>query len=203
MAKVLRARVLFPLTLVSALGVWVACGGSDAQDVVRPQDSGTAPVRDSAPVAPDPEPEPIRDAAPDVVVRDAGRPIILDGGAEFEGGIPCYEGGELELEPNDLPATANRLAPIRCGAVIMPDGADPDAGDTDTMTFTIGDASTGFFLSYEGQVRILVDTDGQAPVDITLPNQNLPLVRNQPYYARIRSKDGKTQLWKLVLFENK
>jgi len=194
--------LVFPFTVAAALGVWAACGGSDAQDVTLP-DAGT---RDSGPTIPPPEevpPAPNDDGGQDsgtTTRRDAGARVFLDGGVE--GGIPCYAGGELEEEPNNTNLTANRLRPIRCG--VTRGSAGSGEADPDVMTFTIGDASASFYLQYEGNVSIVVETDGGAPVDISQPGVSLGPVRyNQPYFARVTSKDGNRQVWNLVLFEDK
>lgn len=203
MRKAHIARLLFTMSAVAAAGVWAACGGSDGQDVVQTdagsdtgggeKDSGGGELdsggpRDSGP----------KDSGADVKVYDAGKPIILDGGG-VEGGIPCVEGGELEQEPNDLPNLANELKPTRCGVVTVDPGLD--AGEKEYLTFTLGDASTNFFVQYAGNVKVLVETDGSAPVDITQGSPTLPFKKGQPYVVEVTSKDNKQQVWRVTLFE--
>jgi len=127
--------------------------------------------------------------------------LYPDGGPE--GGIACFEGGELEEEPNDTPETANVLRPTRCGIVEVPDAGElADGGESDWLTFELSDASSRFFVYYEGNVRVFVETDGQAPVDITLNDAgDLSFVKGQPYFVEVRSKDGQSQPWKVRLFE--
>jgi len=203
MRKAHIARMFFTMSAVAAAGVWAACGGSDGQDVVQTdagsdtgggnQDSGN-PIdsggnQDSGP----------RDSGADVKIYDAGEPNVLDSG-DVDGGIPCVVGGELEIEPNDTPEQAieNELRPTRCG-VIKIDALD--AGEKDYLTFMLGDASTNFFLQYAGNVKVLVETDGSAPIDITQGSPVLPFKKGQPYNVQVTSKDNKQQIWRVTLFE--
>jgi hypothetical protein len=201
MKTLLRARFIFPFTVAAALGVWVACGGSDAQDVTT-GDAGR--VDSGGPVVVPTAPPPVEDAAIDSGRRprpDAGEPTVLDGG-DIEGGIPCYVGGELEVEPNNTNILANLLRRVRCGASRGSGGVGP--ADPDVMTFTITDASANFDLDFEGNVKVVVETDGSAPVDISQPGASLGPVRyDQPYYATITAKDGNLQKWILILTEKK
>jgi hypothetical protein len=197
-----RSRFLFPLSTVLAVGVWMACGGSDGNPVLEVPDAGDIrEPTDTGPVSTFPDVETPPDAGPDV---DAGPPplapfdggpvVILDGGPGIDGGIPCFAGGELEQEPNDTPDEANKLRPIRCGVVMVP----PDGGENDYLTFTIPAAWTGFNLYYNGKISAVVTVDGAAPVDITQEDR-LTLVKGQPYYVQVRSRDGQIQLWKIIL----
>ena len=202
MRKAHIARLIFTMSAVAAAGVW-ACGGSDGQDVVQTdagsdtgggnnQDSGSngndsGGNQDSGP----------KDSGADVKIYDAGQPNVLDSG-DVEGGIPCVVGGALEEEPNDTTQLANELNPTRCG-VIKIDALD--AGEKDFLTFTLGDASTNFFLQYAGNVKVLVETDGSAPIDITQGSPVLPFKKGQPYSVEVTSKDGKQQVWRVTKFE--
>lgn len=206
MGKIHGARIVFGITTLAAVGLWIACGGSDDQGVQMGvgSDGGDASTIDSSPAM---------DAATDTnqdtgtttqdagKVYDAGEPNVIDGGAEFEGGIPCVVGGEAEMEPNDDRITANELRPTRCGAVLVSDGG-LDGGESDFLTFTLADASTSFFVQYAGQVHVNVETDGQAPVDVTAPDASLVLKHNQPYFVEVRSKTGKSQVWRVTLFQS-
>jgi hypothetical protein len=198
MKMLVRARLFFPLTIAAALGIWVACGGSDAQDVTIGDAGGRVDTGAQVIVPPPPPPE---DAATGDSGRrpfpDAGQPTTLDGGDA--GGIPCYEGGELELEPNNTKELANVLRRIRCGATRGESG--PGSADPDVMTFTLVDGSApNFDLDFQGEVKIVVETDGSAPVDISQPGASLGATKfNQPYYATITSRDGKLQKWVLIL----
>lgn len=199
MRKAYIARWIFTMSAIAAAGVWVACGGSDGQDVVQMDagtDTGEGGDRDSGQVdsgTPDSGPE---DSGADVKIYDAGKPILLDGG--IEGGIPCVEGGELEDEPNDEKQLANELKPTLCGVI---KAHAPDAGESDFLTFTLGDASTSFFLQYAGNVKVTVETDGSVPVDITQGSPTLDFKKGQPYFVEVTSKDNKQQVWRVTVFE--
>jgi len=199
--RILRARLLLGMTAIAAIGVWVACGGSDDQPALEADAGGPeASLPETSPVDATPRDTGIvtQEAGP---IYDAGAPNLIDGGAEFEGGIPCVVGGDPELEPNDDTLTANELEPTRCGAVLVSDGG-PDGGESDFLTFTLADASTNFFLQYAGNVSVKVETDGQAPVDITGPDASLVLKKAQPYFVEVRSVNGKSQVWRVTLFQS-
>jgi hypothetical protein len=204
MRKIFGARVAFALTTIAAVGVWAACGGSDDQEVLD-SDAGveaggfdTAPPVDAALDTNKDTGVTTMEAGP---IYDAGVPNVIDGGAEFEGGIPCVVGGEAELEPNDDRLLANELNPTRCGAVLVSDGG-LDGGESDFLKFTLADASTSFFVQYAGEVTVKVETDGSAPVDVTSPDASLTLKKGQPYFVEVRSKTGKSQVWRVTLFQS-
>lgn len=200
MRKAHIARMFFTMSAVAAAGVWAACGGSDGQDVVQTdagsdtggnQDSGSNETdsggsQDSGP----------KDSGADVKIYDAGEPNVLDSG-DVDGGIPCVVGGELEEEPNDTVQLANELNRTRCGVIKVM----LDAGEKDYLTFELGDASTDFYLQYAGNVKVIVETDGSAPVDITQGSPVLPFRKGQPYSVEVTSKDNKEQVWRVTLFE--
>ncbi len=200
--RIFRARFLFGMTAIAAISVWVACGSSDDQAVVDGDAGGPeVSLPDTSPVDSAPKDSgilPKQEAGP---IYDAGMPNLIDGGDEFEGGIPCVVGGDPELEPNDDTLTANELKPTRCGAVLVTDGGT-DGGESDFLTFTLADASTSFFLQYAGNVSVKVETDGQAPVDITGPDASLVLKKAQPYFVQVRSANGKSQVWRVTLFQS-
>lgn len=201
MRKIFGARFVFCMTAVAAVGVWAACGGSDSQPALDTDAGNFDAARPDTSVAVDSAPPDTgittQEAGP---AYDAGAPNLIDGGAEFEGGIPCVVGGDPEVEPNDDRSTANDLHPTRCGAVLVTDGG-LDGGESDFLSFTLGDASTNFFLQYAGQVKVKVETDGQAPVDITAPDASLILKKGQPYFVEVRSATGKSQVWRVTLFQ--
>jgi hypothetical protein len=197
----LRARLLFGMTAIAAIGVWVACGGDDDGASVQADAGGPeTSLPDTSPVDATPKDSAVvtQEAGP---IYDAGAPNLIDGGAEFEGGIPCVVGGDPELEPNDDTLTANELKPTRCGAVLVTDGG-ADGGESDFLTFTLADASTSFFVQYAGNVSVKVETDGQAPVDITAPDASLIVRKGQPYFVEVRSVNGKNQVWRVTLFQS-
>lgn len=205
----LRPRLLFALTSFAALAFWVACSDDDTDaNIVNPNvDSGVdTDLPDVVTTQPDVVTTP--PSGPD---RDGGTLTVLDAGPGVDGGIPCYAGGELEVEPNDLLAQANELPEGAISASVLKrvlcgftnnDGGAVDAGDYESLRFTLGDASTDFFVRFEGNVTVTIETDGAAPVDISQPGVVLPRQYNQPYFIRVNAKDGKTQKWKIVLFED-
>jgi hypothetical protein len=210
MRKALVARLFFATTILSAAGVWIACGGSDSQDVTTTPDAGKdtgAPDKDTGPVDDDsggPEDSGPKDTGADVKVYDAGPPIYLDGG-DIDGGVLCVVGGELEQEDNNTAATANPInygavpgKASRCG-VIKIDAQD--AGESDFLKFELADAATKFYLQYAGDVHVIVETDGSAPVDITQDSSELAFRKGQPYLVEVKSKDGKQQVWRVTLFQ--
>lgn len=194
---------------------FVACGGSDPQDVTAAPDAAEASIpdatldtnKDTGP------PDASIDRGP---IYDAGPPIVLDGGDLYEGGVPCVLGGLLEEEPNDDEATANLLSPTRCGVIFVnPDRSDAgdagDAGDAadgglaenDYVKFQLKTATQSFFLQFAGNVKMDVMVDGSAPVTISsTQSPAVPFVRGQPYSVRVYSADGKRQVWRVTLFEN-
>ncbi len=204
------SRLLFSAAAIGAIGVWVACGGSDDQDVVQSdagsdtgssqQDTGTS-NNDSGGQKDTGTP----DTSPpkgycDLNDCDAGAPNLIESGT-IDGGIACVVGGEGEEEPNDTALLANEMKPTRCGVIIADGG--PDAGEDDYFKFTLNDASTSFYVQYAGKVHVYVQADGSAPVDITQPGANLPFVYNQPYFVKVRTADDKQQVYRVTLFETK
>ncbi len=201
MRSIRGARLLFCITALAGVGLWAACGGSDDQEVIG-SDAGPESGPDTSPVV---DASGNKDTGVDATpeagpIYDAGVPNLIDGGAEFEGGIPCVVGGDPEIEPNDDTSTANDLNPTRCGAVLVSDGG-LDGGESDFLSFTLADASTNFYMQYSGLVKVKVETDGQAPVDITAPDASLILRKGQPYFVEVRSATGKSQVWRVTLFQ--
>ena len=201
MRKPLVARLLFTLSAVAAAVVWAACGGSDNQDIVQTDAGSDSGIdRDSGSGDKDSgrqDSGPADTRAPDVKIYDAGEPNVFDSG-DVDGGIPCVVGGELEEEPNDGENTANVLKPTRCGVTLV---NALDAGESDFLKFELADASSNFYLQYAGNVHVLVETDGSAPVDITQGNPTLAFRKGQPYFVEVKSKDGKQQVWRVTLFQ--
>ncbi len=118
------ARVAFGILLASGAATWAACG-SDATSGTGPADGGLADGGIDTGIDTGPADTGI-DTGP-VKVYDAGIPTT------FDGGVPCVVGGLLEEEPNDTPATANKVDPTRCGTISFRGAGDagPDAGMVD------------------------------------------------------------------------
>jgi hypothetical protein len=208
MRKALVARFILTMTAVSAAGIWIACGGSDSH--VTPndagKDSGGGGDKDSGSGEIDSGPKDSgpKDSGGGGPVYDAGEPNVLDAG---DGGIACVVGGELEEEPNDTELTANMInfpdaaMPVhgtRCG-IVRVDALD--AGENDFLKFQLADASTRFYVQYAGNVHVVVETDGSAPIDVTEPDASVAFKKGQPYYVQVTSKDGKQQVWRVSVFQ--
>lgn len=199
MRKAHLTRVFLSSLIVCGVAVWAACGGSEKHDVLVPDsgtDTGTNDEDSGGGEDAGDQDTGVADTGADVKVYDAGQPNLLDGG-DIEGGIPCVVGGLLEEEPNDSTQEANTLTPTRCGVIRVVDGG----GESDFLKFTLGDASTDFYLQYAGEVNVIVETDGSAPVDLSTPNAKLDFRKGQPYFVQVKSKNGTQQLWRVTLFE--
>jgi hypothetical protein len=220
--RALATRLFFVLSTVSALAVWAACG-DDSSSTIPPgtdaggNDSGNnnnndKDTGDNGPTDTGPKDTGAKDTGPKEAgpVYDAGDKIVLDSGY-VDGGVECYVGSDLEEEPNDSKALANPIRrpeagtgrPGKCGFIQVADaGPDSDGGEDDWLSFQLADAATGFYVKYEGNVRVWVETDGQAPADITAtPSPTLVFAKGQDYYVRVRSANGTPATWKIILFE--
>ncbi len=219
MRRTALARLVFALSAFAGIGVWVACGGSDDQDVTSPdagidsarpveEEDAYTPPRDSGPNDSGP-------TQPQDPYADSGAPIVIypDGGEFADAGIECFEGGEIEVEPNNNKPTATEFPDgvveskfvrrVLCGAIKGGD-AGFDAGEADWLKFQLSDASTGFYVKYHGKLKVNVETDGRAPVDITVPDASLGVHKfGQTYYVEVRSADGTSQPWQIIVFENR
>jgi hypothetical protein len=204
--------------IASLTAGFIACSGSDDQDVTTTPDAGggfdaslpdTSQPDTSAPdTGADTGP---KDSGPQY---DAGPPVTLDGGDLYEGGVPCVQGGLLEEEPNDDTTTANELSPTdagctapgcsRCGVIFVTDlDAGPDGGtESDFLTFTVRPGVKDFYLQFAGNVTLTVTVEGHPPVVISqTQSPTLPLVRGKPYFVEVKSASGKKQTWRVTLFE--
>jgi hypothetical protein len=215
MRKTLGARLFLAVGGSALLAAgFLACGSSDSTTGTDTPDASEASLPDVS--VPDTSTDTgVKDTGADTgPVYDAGAPIILDGGDLYEGGVPCVVGGQLEEEPNDTEGTATALSPdaasprSMCGVIFV----DPDAGDgggdgglaeTDFLSFQLKSATQSFYVQYAGDINVDVEIDGSAPINIsgtTVPT--LPFVRDQPYFVKVNSKDGKRQVWRVSVFEN-
>lgn len=215
MAHSNRLRIVFGVGATSLVAAFIACGGSDNQDViVPPEDSGTADssVADTAPPdtgTPDTGP---KDSGPQY---DAGPAVVLDGGDMYEGGVPCVAGGLVEEEINDEPDAANPVDPgespciapgcSRCGIIFT---SDPDAGgdggtELEYVSYTVHPSAKSFYVQYGGDVTLTVRVGAQGPYVINKTSSpTLPFVRDQTYYIEVKSNTGKNTPWRVTVFEN-
>jgi hypothetical protein len=202
----LRSFLLLGLATAVGVGVVVACGGSDPQDVIV-EDSG-APETSTKDTNTTPEDTGSKedtggpkDATPDKISYDAGQVVQLDGGDS--GSIPCFDPGELEEEPNDPVGLANVLRPTRCGIVLTTGltGQPEDGGESDFLKFNLTDASTGFYLQFTGKIKMIVRVKGQSYTVSETESPVLPFHKNEPYTIEVRSADGNQQKWTVTRFE--
>ena len=132
-----------------------------------------------------------KDAASEARVYNAGDATVLEAGPEYEGGIACVAGGQIEEEVNDDTANANALRAgdasclgflnnaqvgpgcSRCGVIFDSDlDAGKDAGDgglggteLEVVSFKlapVAGAKNNFFIQYAGDVTLVVTVEGSA-----------------------------------------
>ena len=101
-----------------------------------------------------------------------------------------------EVEPNNLPALANNLAPMRCGTV---GGQD----HSDDLTFTLKAGTTTMQIKFSGQVRLQV-TVGKSTVSMTPTGQSeVPFVKGQPSLVEVTPLSGTAQVpWTVELVQS-
>jgi hypothetical protein len=203
-----RWFLMFGFATALGVGGFVACGGSDPQDVIV-EDSGapetggfdTKPPEDTGSKEDTGGP---KDAAPDKISYDAGTVVQLDGGDA--GNIPCFDPGELEEEPNQPESLANVLRPTRCGIIVSPNVPDAAAdaassAESDFLKFNLSDASTGFYLQFTGKIKMVVRVKGQSYTVSETESPVLPFHKNELYTVEVLSADGKEQKWTVTRFE--
>lgn len=222
MRKVLGARSVLSLFIAGAVGVWTACGGTEVG--LTEEDAGVdTEVPDTGPPKDEPDaaaPDSGSDAGKTADPYDAGPPM------KYDGAPLCVVGGEVEEEPNDTREEADTLRPTRCGIAHVFGGAsdagddagdaddagdDEDAGDagpekvgpeSDFLTFELGEDAKKFYVQYAGDVSVIIETEGQPPIDIAKnPSATLRFAKGQPYYIEVRSATGKSEPWRVTLFE--
>ncbi len=200
----------------SMTAVFIACSGSDDQDVIS-QDAGqdTSPpdtsVPDTAAADTGPKDSGVKDTGPQY---DAGPPTVLDGGDLYEGGIPCVLGGVAEEELNDEPDAANPIDPddagctapgcSRCGIIFQndPDAAADAGTELEYVSFSLHSWAKSFYLQYAGDITMTVNVDTQGPFVINASSSPvLPFVRDKTYYVQVKSNTGKRTPWRVTLFE--
>jgi hypothetical protein len=227
MRKSTRLRFFLAATALSALAAFfVACGDDDGNsDITGPPDaaSETSKPETSTPETSVPDTGP-KDAAPDGPVYFAGDATVLDAGPEYEGGIACVFGGQIEEEKNDEPDAANplRTSPeagcvgtgcSRCGVIFDDDlDAGAEAGDGgfggteyEYLSFVLHPATKSFYLQFAGDITLTVTVEGGAGSPYTINTTSSPTiayVANKPYYVRVTSNTGKQTPWRVTLFEN-
>ena len=202
-----RVGVAILLGVAAAFAGWViACSGSDSQELIGSPDSAPeAQARDTS-VGDVSVADVVLDVVKDTGPKyDAGTPNVLEAGAEYEGGVPCVVGGQLEEEPNDDKATANELMPTRCGAILLTadGGTGVGVAESDFLTFTLNSTTQNFFIQFSGDVRLKVTVEGNPPVIVTpTSSPAIPLVKGKPYFIEVTSLNGKKAYWRVTIFES-
>lgn len=195
MRKSTRLRFFLAVSSLSACAAIfaAACGDDDGGGGTTTPDSSipeTSKPDTSAPDTSTPDTGP-KDAAADVRVYNAGDATVLEAGPEYDGGIACVAGGQIEEEVNDDPDASNELrlgdasclgfqngAQVgpgcsRCGVIFDNDlDAGKDAGDgglggteLEVLSFVlqpVNGANNNFFLQYAGDVTLVVTVEGSA-----------------------------------------
>lgn len=202
--------------------ILAADAGSDAgvPDVGSP-DTSTSTVLDASGAAE----TSTSDAAP---VFDAGPPTEIDGGPGYGGSVPCFNGGILEVEPNDTPAEATPFSGIICGAVLpLGDGgsdagvvdagvadAGLDGGDAgpivvvpgfeqDFVKFTLKATTQTYYVNFSGDVTLTLTAAGTTAT-ITPAGQvgQLPFTKDEPIVVQISPNQPQKTFWSVIVNEN-
>lgn len=226
MGKSTRLRFFLAAASLSSLAaLFIACGGSDDQDVTAPPDSGTPETSRPDTSTTDtglPDTSKADTGADTGPQYDAGQTTVLEAGAEYEGGIACVVGGQIEQEINDEPDAANQMRPgdagcvgngcSRCGVIF---DSDPDAGadagdgglggtEIEYVTFQLHSATKSFYIQYAGDVTLVVTVEG-SPTEYVISTTSaptLPYVAGKRYFIQVKSNTGKVTPWRVTLFEN-
>lgn len=218
-------RFFFGAFAVTSLtAAFIACGGSDEQDVIATDAGreGSTVFDTGAPDTNKPDTSGADTGPADTGPQyDAGQPTTLEAGAEYDGGIACVAGGQIEQEVNDDPDAANqlRLSPeagctgngcSRCGVIF---DSDPDAGadaadgggaELEYVTFELQAATKSFFIQYAGDITLTVTVEGNAMQYVikTGSSPTLPYALGKRYFIEVKSNTGQRTPWRVTLFEN-
>jgi hypothetical protein len=200
---------LVALVSVSFTAVVAACSSSSTEDVL-PADAGSDTSSSSdfdAGSSPDVSTTfeastfetSVADTGPQ---HDAGAPVVLDGGAEFEGGVPCVQGGILEIEPNDSAGTATPFTTSICGAVLPGGDAGDAATESDFATFTLQSATSSFYVEFAGDVSLVITVDNQTVTLTPTSFPSIPFVKGKPYIVEVKANQPQRTFWRVSLFES-
>lgn len=103
-----------------------------------------------------------------------------------------------EDEPNDSKATANLIAPARCGTLSPRD-------QKDFLTFQLQPSTKSMSVQFTGRVRLKVDVAGKNTVELT-PDKSgvVPFVMGEKYSIEITAltNAGGEIPWRVVVVEN-
>jgi hypothetical protein len=101
-----------------------------------------------------------------------------------------------EQEPNNTAATANVLAPVRCGNIDTPQ-------DVDFLTFTLQPTTRSMRIKFDGKVKLTVNVEGNPAVVLTTGTDvAVPFVMGKPYYVEVQPAQGGSNIsWRVELVE--
>ncbi len=201
-----RSFLMLALAGSLGIGVFIACGGSDPQDVIAEDAGSEASLVDTNP---QPIDTGVQDTGPkdtgadtnQIIVYDSGTPTQLDGGDA--GTIPCFDPGELEVESNDTANLANTLRPTVCGIIsAIADAGGPDGGESDFLKFMLTDASTGYYLQFTGDVSMTIRVKNETyVVEPGKKGPVLPQYKGEIYTVEVRRYTNGEPKWSVTLFE--
>lgn len=168
------AVALIPLTCAGL----VACSGAEAQDVL----SGAASSSGTSGTTP----------GSSGSTSSGGTSGTTSGGTAKVPG-DCVQ----EQEPNDTRATANVLAPARCGTLNQQD-------QKDLLTFQLQPSSKTMSINFSGRIRLKVEIPGKDTVELTPDSAGLvPFVRGAKYMIEVTAlTSSSTDVpWRVAIVE--
>jgi len=98
----------------------------------------------------------------------------------------CPNGsGMQELESNDSSTTANLLPPNTdmCGTIST-------TNDVDFYKFILPESTQNMSITFTGQVKVIVNVNGQTVVLTPGSTQPVPVEKNKPYVLDVQTNDG-------------
>lgn len=98
----------------------------------------------------------------------------------------CPNGsGMQELESNDSSTTANLLPPNTdmCGTIST-------TNDVDFYKFVLPESTQNMSITFTGQVKVIVNVNGQTVVLTPGSTQPVPVEKNKPYVLDVQTNDG-------------
>jgi hypothetical protein len=97
-----------------------------------------------------------------------------------------------ETEPNDTPASANRISGEACGII------DPPT-ESDFFTFTVPQAGRGMSLSFTGRVVINLTVEGTTITLSATSHPDIPFVKGRAYLLDVKSEDGQKEAYTVTV----
>lgn len=166
--------------------VVVACGGSEAQDVLatRSAPASTVPTSSGASGA-------SGASGSSGGTSGSSGSSGSTGSSGADASVDCPQ----EVEPNDNEERANQLAPSRCGAIT------PNS-ESDFLTFVLSPTSTSMQIKFDGKVTLRVRVANES---ITLGGSTtpkVPFLKGETYVIEIKAtvRDNRVP-WRVDLIE--